>query len=94
VNANTLAYWRWRLHTERRAGGRAARSAGRAKDATAGEALRRVEFVELPGLLTRATVPAAAEPFEVVLPGGTTVRVPATFRAPCLRRLLAVVEGR
>jgi len=93
VNANTLAYWRWRLRTERRGGGSATRGAGGAKGDTGG-GLRRVEFVELAGLPARATVPAAAEPFEVVLASGTTVRVPATFRAPCLRRLLAVVEGR
>jgi hypothetical protein len=35
----------------------------------------------------------SAEPLEVVLPDGTLVRVPATFDAGALARLLAVLRG-
>jgi hypothetical protein len=39
-----------------------------------------------------ASVPADAAYFEIVLRSGTVVRVPASFDAEALARLLAVVE--
>jgi hypothetical protein len=39
---------------------------------------------------TSATAPGA---FEIVLAGGRCLRVPATFEAESLKRLLAVIEG-
>lgn len=36
--------------------------------------------------------PLVKEPFEIVLSSGRVVRVPTSFDAPALRRLLAVVE--
>jgi transposase len=37
--------------------------------------------------------PSSADPFEVVLAGGRTLRVPPGFDAAALRQLLAVLEG-
>ena len=36
--------------------------------------------------------PALQQPFEILLPSGRVVRVPATFDASALRRLLTVLE--
>ena len=49
--------------------------------------------VVVPAILdTDAATHGAGERFEVVLPSGRVVRVPASFEASALRRLLAVVD--
>jgi len=53
-------------------------------------------FEEVTASVTRAALggggAASVERFEVVLPSGYVVRVPASFEASALRRLLSVVE--
>jgi hypothetical protein len=78
VNFNTLAGWRWRLAQEGQ------ESAAEA----APPAPERIALVEVAG------VTLGGERFEVTLASGATVRVPGTFDARALRRLLDVLEGR
>lgn len=84
VNANTLAHWRWRLSTRTAPRPRAA---ARSTPAPA--------FVEVVGGagLVGATEPPSA-PLELVLRGGLVVRVPASFDAAALTRLVATLEAR
>lgn len=76
LNANTLAYWRWRLGAE------ASRS--RPKVPTAP-----VRFVEIAAEQRSTT----AVPFELVLAGGRTLRVPVGFDGAELVRLVQALEG-
>lgn len=79
VNASTLSGWKYKVAAENRPGSQQA------------VAPARVEFVEVVG------VPACAggeERLEVVCLGGRTVRVPTTFDADALVRLLDVLERR
>ncbi|MEW6268341.1 MAG: IS66 family insertion sequence element accessory protein TnpB [Thermodesulfobacteriota bacterium] len=95
VNAKTLAYWKWRLG--RAIGAGAARRAARPRPRRVGR-VRAVPFVEV----SPASVPAAspvpeqrageAEPFEIALPSGLRVRVPARFDEGALARLLQAVR--
>lgn len=82
VNANTLAYWRYRLGSEQDGPqGRCAKSG----------AVAPLQFVEL------VSAPAAAggdDRFEIGLADGRVVRVPPRFEDATLRRLLAIAEGR
>jgi transposase-like protein len=90
VNANTLAGWRWRL-----------RSDGRREP---GETPTPVSFVELvpsphgsDDVAVATPVAAmhpAAEPFELILGGGTRIRVPVQFDGRALRRLVDALEAR
>ena len=86
VNANTLAHWRWRLNT---------RTAPRPRAAarTSAPAPAFVEVVGAAGLVG-VPEPAAAPPLELVLRGGLVVRVPASFDAAALTRLVATLEAR
>lgn len=52
---------------------------------------RRATFVEITPPAGAAMKPEPAAGFEVVLPHGTLVRVPAAFEARALKRLLAVL---
>jgi hypothetical protein len=82
VHPVTLSGWRWRIESAQRKTGR---------KAAAPPAAEPVQFVELTGLAGAGT---SAAQFELVLASGATVRVPSTFDAAALRRLLDVVERR
>jgi hypothetical protein len=85
VNVHTLSGWKWRLSTE------AARAALDSGHTGAG-------FVEVVAPLMASESPAsrttAADPLELVLPGGLVLRVPAHFDAPALRRVVDILGGR
>jgi hypothetical protein len=95
VNAKTLAYWKWRLG--RAIGTRASRRAGRPPSRPVARArVRAVPFVEV-SPVPPAAAPASeredeAEPFEIALPSGLRVRVPARFDDGALARLLEAVR--
>ena len=78
VNPNTLAHWKWKLGSE---------STGPRGPVATG-----IGFVELsPGA---GVSPAQeSERFEIVLPGGVRVFVPAGFDCAALRSLLATLEN-
>ena len=91
VNANTLAGWRWRIQSE-------------AKRAAVGERPGSPPFLEIVAAPreeiragsseTGAAERGRAEPFELVLRGGQTVRVPVQFDPAALRRLVDALEAR
>lgn len=87
VNPSTLSYWKWRLSRE------APKSAARRRAAprkTASLAVRPLSFVEL----TKQAPARLVEPFEVELVSGERIRVPSSFEAEALARLLRVLEQR
>jgi transposase len=85
INAATLAQWKYRLAAEARAEVR--------RPTTQPDALAFVEVnaTKEPVVLAR---PAAESTFEVLLPGGISVRVPSGFDASALRRLVDVMTAR
>ena len=80
LNPSTLSYWKWRLRAKRPA------TARQATAKSARHAVSPLSFVEV----TKAV--AAAEPFEIDLGSGVRVRVPGSFDADALNRLLGVLE--
>lgn len=76
LNAHTLSYWKWRLRAKRPA------KARRSSTALAASPL---SFVEV------ARAATAVEPFEVELGSGMRVRVPGSFDADALSRMLEVL---
>lgn len=85
VNAQTLAYWKWRFSSE-------ATPRPRAAAATA-----LPSFVEVVAPLLAEEAPstsAVSQPLELVLPRGLVIRVPPTFDAESLRRVVDVLGGR
>ena len=79
VKAGSLTHWAWRLGRDARRAGAAAQAA-RVPPASA--------FVEI------AAVGGAEACFELELGSGRRRRIPASFDAAALGRLLAVVEAR
>lgn len=103
VNPRTLSYWRWRLGAGARR--QVARKSpveiakARLHQPPPSQALARpraaaqsvaLSFIEV----SREQAGLAADPFEVVLVNGLRVRVPPSFDAGALGRLLDVVERR
>ncbi len=90
INAHSLSWWRWRLSSE---AGQLAPAARRrrphamSKAAPTTTSTPPLTFVEM-------TAPIAAEPLEVVLPSSIRIRVPSSFEASTLGRLLDVLEQR
>jgi len=85
LKAPSLSWWKWRLASTATATTRATvRTARRTRRP---EAPPPVTLVELPSA-------TAAEPFEVLLSSSLRVRVPSTFDAGALRRLLDVLGAR
>jgi hypothetical protein len=84
VNANSLQHWGWRLGSN---GEEREASEGERREAPEQE---RLEFVEV----VNRRAAAGAEPLEVVLKSGATVRVPRNFDEDSLRRLLTVLGAR
>ena len=80
LKASTLSYWKWRLRAKRPA------KARRAATTSAALTTSPLSFVEV------ARAATAAEPFEIEFGSGMRVRVPGSFDAEALRRLLAVLE--
>jgi hypothetical protein len=91
MNAHTLAHWAWKL-------GAGGDQAARRRATPARPAHAWVEVItgdHRNG--TSASAPTritASSCFELVLPGGRTVRVPPDFDAEALGRLLAVIDAR
>jgi hypothetical protein len=84
IKAHTLSWWKWRLSSGATAQGRVPRK----RRATASPAIAGpLTFVEMAAAV-------AHEPLEVVLPSSIRIRVPSTFDAPALGRLLDVLEHR
>jgi transposase len=79
VRVGTLRYWRWRFGAEARA---------------SREAQERPRFVEVVVPVGGAKPAGGDAGFEVVLPGGASVRVPSGFDVEALRRLVQVLEDR
>lgn len=86
IKAHSLSWWRWRLGTgsEKVV---AERRPVRKSRVVAAKPSPALTFVEV-------TAPRPAEPFEVVLASGVRVRVPPSFDAATLIRLLDVLEQR
>lgn len=84
INAHSLSWWKWRLSS----GATAQERVPRGRRATASPAIAGpLTFVEM-------SAAVAHEPLEVVLPSSIRIRVPSTFDAPALGRLLDVLEHR
>ncbi len=90
INAHSLSWWRWRLSSE---AGQLAPTARRrrphamSKAAPTTPSTPPLTFVEM-------TASIATEPLEVVLPSSIRIRVPSSFEASTLGRLLDVLEQR
>jgi len=91
MNAHTLAHWAWKL-------GAGGAQAPRRRAASTQPAHAWVEVITgdhrngaSPSAPPRIT---ASSFFELILPGGRTVRVPPDFDSEALGRLLAVVDAR
>jgi hypothetical protein len=92
INPRTLTYWKWVLGKEARGEKRewpSRKSAGRARRAATRDAESKTALAEL------VEVHAASRDarFELELGAGRCIRVPASFDATELRRLLDVLEG-
>jgi hypothetical protein len=79
INAKTLQFWKYKLAKPEPSG---ARRSGRRK---------RVLEAALPLIEVQSTVATGAGVFELELSGGKRLRIPATFEAEPLERLLAVL---
>ena len=78
INASTLYSWAWRL-------GREDRRPGRKREG-------RSTALVVPTMIEVRARPVSDDRFEIEL-GGRRVRVPPSFDAEALRRLLATLEG-
>jgi hypothetical protein len=86
INAHSLSWWRWRLGAgEVKPTARPRRAIRNATPTTI--STPPLTFVEM-------TAAAATEPLEVVLPSSIRIRVPSSFEASTLGRLLDVLEQR
>lgn len=95
VNPRTLSYWKWRIGSKRgrslsskpkKARTKRASRSGTPKKAAA-LTVRPLSFVEV----TKATSALSGEPFEVELVSGERIRIPSSFDASSLSRLLDVL---
>jgi transposase len=84
VNAHSLSWWKWRLSSGAKSRKRAPRTR---RPTTPSVTTSPLTFVEV-------TSSVVHESLEVVLPSSIRIRVPATFDAPTLGRLLDVLEHR
>jgi hypothetical protein len=82
VKPGTLTYWGWRLKRE----AVEAKRSGQAADSLPAAQERPLPWIEL-------RTAAIEERFELELGGGRRLRIPASFDAAALERLLAVLEG-
>jgi hypothetical protein len=80
INAGTLKFWKYKLG---RAGSVATAPAKKQ---------RKTSSVRLPLVEVRPAIAATASGFELELNGGRRLRIPASFEADVLDRLLAVLE--
>jgi hypothetical protein len=88
ISAHSLSWWRWRLSSQSREPKPAARPHGAISKTTPSTASPTpLTFIEM-------TAPVAAEPLELVLPSSIRIRVPSSFEASTLGRLLDVLEQR
>lgn len=77
INAGTLKFWKYKL--------------GRPETGTAGRGQPKQSRVPLPLVEVRPAVIATASGYELELSGGRRLRIPASFEADALGRLLAVL---
>lgn len=92
INPRTLVYWKWTLAREARGQKRIWRKGGPQKSQPAEQPTGSVGVPAATGFVQIQSVEADA-PFEVELVRGRRVRVPASFDAEGLRRLLVVLEA-
>ena len=85
LNVNSLGHWKWKLSAQ-------ARGTRREQRPLAAPPVVEVKLSE-PEANGSSSAPQAV-PFEVVLAGGATVRVPLRFDAAALRELLVALEAR
>ena len=85
LNAKTLLNWKYKLKRAARPAGRGRRAGSRPAGADAG--IPALPLVELPAI----AMPADGR-FEIELAPGYRVRMPGTFEAGALRRLLKVLQ--
>jgi hypothetical protein len=82
VSEKSLRWWKWQLGRPRERPARKTRSAERTRTDVSP-----LTFVEMTAAVQR-------EPLEVVLAGGTRIRLPTDFDVAVLARLLDVLEAR
>lgn len=82
VNVHSLAWWKWRLSSTS-----AAAKTGRRTRRARTPATTPLTFVEMTGAVS-------PEALEIVLPSSVRIRVPATFDARALGRVLEVLDAR
>jgi hypothetical protein len=80
ISASSLAWWGWKLGAEAKPKKRRRRAA----------AVEPLAFIEVP----RPASAAFESVFEVELPSGVRVKVPAGFDPSALARLVAALEGK
>ncbi len=91
VNAHSLSWWRWRLSSE---AGQLEPMARRRRRRAISKATPAATSTPPPLTFVEMTASIAAEPLEVVLPSSIRIRVPSSFEASTLGRLLDVLEQR
>jgi len=97
VNVRTLSYWKWRLQAESGGESRTSTRARRRRSTTG--SIRRstsptqspLAFIELTQPTAEGTSTKCIDPYELVLATGIRIRIPATFDAQSLSRLLDVL---
>jgi hypothetical protein len=77
INAGTLKFWKYKL--------------GRPERTTVGRRQSKAPSAPLPLVEVRPAVVATASGFELELSGGRRLRIPASFEAEALGRLLTVL---
>ena len=87
IKAHSLSWWKWRLGSEASKRPPEGRGPAKRRRAPARPPISPLTFVEV-------AAPPSAEPLEVVLASSVRVRVPASFDAGALGRLLDVLEQR
>jgi len=94
INAATLTYWKWRLGKERReASGEVPKTKPSKPRPKVAQEPREAVQADAPSLVLVDASPSDSR-IEVELSGGTRLRVPSSFDADALRRLVAALEGR
>jgi hypothetical protein len=86
IKAHSLTWWKWRLSS--------GTAAPKARPRRRRSAKRSTPAADAPLTFVEMTAAAAPEPMEVVLPSSIRIRVPSTFDAAALGRLLDVLDQR
>jgi hypothetical protein len=85
ISPRSLAWWRWQLGRNAKEPTLAEPTRRRTRKPKSAPSVSPMTFVEV-------SAPSAREPLEVVLASGRRIRVPSSFDAPTLERLLVILE--